>query len=547
MWTPETSQGYEAQKCRYRIASYLRGRGLDIGCGNEKICADAIGLDMGGKADIRLDLSADHALGLFSDGVFDYVFSSHCLEDFKATESILAEWWRVLRPEGHLILYGPDPDYYPHIGTVGANPNHQHDLYWQDVWKILEGFGNAQLVSASRHNQSNEYSWQLIIRKRYGFLKRLRASPLLKHLQFGSSNGQIPFPRKKITDKECLIIRYGAFGDAVWVTPALRRLKQDGYYIVYNCTSYSAEVLRENPHIGEFLIQERDAIPNDELPNYWKEISESFEKVINLSGSVEGDLLILQGTADYDLPHKKRHERCNVNYMDRTMEKCGYPQNRGMLPELHFTQNEEALASLIRAKYDENFLLLWSLSGSSLHKAYPYVHKVAMKIHQRYPDVVIFTVGDDMCKMLESWSHPNTFNRSGVWTIRQSMLMTKYADAVIGTETGVLNAASCYETPKIILLSHSSVENLTKYWLNCTALTANVHCQPCHRLIYDDECFKTTADVRAVDGQILPLRVNTDGARCMERIKPDRILEAFDGVYEAWRKKRKEKTNGKTG
>jgi ADP-heptose:LPS heptosyltransferase len=540
VWTPETSQGYEAQKCRYRIASFLRGRGLDLGCGDEKVSPGAIGIDCSGKAaNLQLDLSQDHALGLFSDGVFDYIFSSHCLEDFRATDAILAEWWRVIRPDGHLILYGPDPDYYPHVGTAGANPHHQHDLYWQDVWKILDSFGNARLISATRHHESNEYSWQLIARKREGFLKRLRAAPLVKHLQFGSNNGYMSFPRKKKTDKECLIIRYGAFGDAIWVTPVLKMLKKQGYYIVYNCTSYSAEVLRENPHIDEFMIQERDVVPNAELEQYWEEIGRGFEKVINFSGSVEGELLILQGSADYDLPHKERHKRCNVNYIDRTMERAGLPDAKGVRPELHFTQTEETLAQMLREKHKDKFLVIWSLSGSSLHKVYPYTHKVAMKIHQLYPDVVIFTVGDDFCKMLESWQNPNTLNRSGIWTIRQSMIMTKHADLVIGSETGVLNAASCFDTPKIVFLSHSSPENLTKYWTNCTPLSANVHCQPCHRLIYDDECFKTTADVRALDGQILPLKVNTDGARCMERLKPKQILEAFDKVHRAWQNKKR--------
>jgi len=170
MWTQEGSKGYEASKCRYRIASYLRGIGLDLGCGNEKVCNGAIGVDRGvdrggGKADIKLDLSANDSLRIFSDNYFDYVFSSHCLEDFIATEGILREWWRVIKPSGHLILYGPDKDYYPRVGTPGANVNHKHDFYWQDIWKILKRFGNAKLVSASRHNQSNEYSWQLIVKK----------------------------------------------------------------------------------------------------------------------------------------------------------------------------------------------------------------------------------------------------------------------------------------------------------------------------------------------------------------------------------------------
>jgi len=224
------------------------------------------------------------------------------------------------------------------------------------------------------------------------------------------------------------------------------------------------------------------------------------------------------------------------------MEVAGYPEAKGQLPELHFTEMEEALAQLIREAHKDKFLILWSLSGSSLHKCYPWTHIVAARIHQSYPDAVIVTVGDEMCKMLESWSHPNTLNKSGVWTIRQSMLMTKYADLVIGPETGVLNAASCYPTPKIVLLSHSSPENLTKYWQNCVPLAAPAHCQPCHRLIYDGECLKSQAQVKAVDGQLIPFNVRHEGAKCMEALQPERILETIEKFYRRWKNVRPKET-----
>ncbi|MHC4156225.1 MAG: methyltransferase domain-containing protein, partial [Planctomycetota bacterium] len=534
VWTPETSKGYEAQKCRYRIASYLRGTGLDIGCGNQKVCEKAIGIDIeGSAADIKLDISADSALGMFADGAFDYVFSSHCLEDFKCTEPILREWWRVIKPGGHLVLYLPDRKFYPQAGTAGANRNHQQDFEWPDIWAILKKFGNVKLVSATEHNESNEYSFQLVCRKTQGLLKRLLPAVITE--SFGKTNGSITFPRKKVTNKECLVIRYGAYGDAVWVTPVLRKLKSEGWRITYNCTPYSAEVLRACPWVDEFLLQERNVVPNAELGSYWEEIGQGFERVVNLCESVERTLLVQQGRPEYHLSHKKRHEMCNVNYQDRTMEVAGYPDAKGQLPELHFTGMEEALAQLIREHYKDKFFILWSLSGSSLHKCYPWTHIVAATIHQKYPDVVIATVGDEMCKILESWAHPNTLNKSDVWTIRQSMLMTKYADLVVGPETGVLNAASCYPTPKIVLLSHSSPENLTKYWQHCVALGAPVHCQPCHRLIYDGECFKSQVEVKAVDGQIVPINVRHEGAKCMEGLKPERIIEKIETFYRRWK------------
>jgi ADP-heptose:LPS heptosyltransferase len=518
MWSPELSKGYEVRKCRHRVISFCRGVGVDIGCGDEKICEQAIGIDRTGeKADIHLDLSANDSLRIFSDCYFDYVFSSHVLEDFMATEAILREWWRVVKFGGYLILYCPDPDYYPRIGTDGSNPAHQKDLYWQDVWEIIKGFGNARLIASSRHNESNEYSWMLVVQKKNGFLRK----PFEQ--LFGTNHkGSIAFPRKKITNKECLIIRYGAIGDAIWMTPVLRQLKKDGYYIVYNCTDYSAQVLRNNPNIDEFLIQEKDAITGGELDEYWKKIGDGFEKVLNFSGSVEGKLLVSQTSEEFNWSHNKRHTACNQNYQDRTMEVAGYPKLKGQQPELFFSEDEEILAQMFRANLKGRFAILWSLAGSAFHKGYPWSPYVAGELQKKYKDIVIITVGDNASRLIE-WDMPNTVNKSGVFTVRQSMILTKYVDLVVGPETGILNAASCFDTPKIVLLSHSSVENLTKYWRNCSSLKPkDCNCYPCHILHF------SSANICARGKHKI-------AAACMENIHPKEVYSEIEKYYLRWK------------
>ena len=83
MWSAKNElQGTEVSKCRHRIVSFLDGIGLDLGCGNEKICKDAIGIDITpqkGVTDLVLDLSANDSLGIFADDYFDYIFSAHLL------------------------------------------------------------------------------------------------------------------------------------------------------------------------------------------------------------------------------------------------------------------------------------------------------------------------------------------------------------------------------------------------------------------------------------------------------------------------------------
>jgi ADP-heptose:LPS heptosyltransferase len=478
------------------------------------------------KADIHFDRSANDALSMFSDNQFDYVFDAHQLGEFFATDAVLAEWWRVVAPGGYLILYEQDKDFYPHVGTPGAHNARKKDLSWEDVWDTLSRFGNAELVSHSRHNDSNEFSWQLVARKVFAVAKKPREIPDDK------IRGQICLPRKKVTDKEALVIRYGALGDILWVTPVLRKLKEDGYHVVMNCPEYPAQVLLENPNIDEFIIHKTSTdIPYVELTNYWQILAEGFEKVVNLTQSIEGLLVKCEGSDEYNWSHEKRHAECNVNYQDRTMELAGYPDCKGELPELFFSEIEEHLVRNRVNEHRDTFTILWAMSGSAFHKTYPWAEYVATEFLINHPDAQVITVGDETCKILE-WQNSKTVNKCGVWTVRQSFVMSKYADLVIGPDTGLLNAASCFNTPKIIFMSAGSHENLTKYWKNVTPLYAeDCECYPCHRLIYSNNCPKGTLTGVA--------------PKCMEHLKPEIVIEAIEKYYQAWKTRRTMQLNAK--
>lgn len=527
MWIPDS--GIEVRKCRHRIVSFLRGQGLDIGCGDEKINKSATGIGDSGKAvNVFLDLSANDSLKIFSDATFDYAFSCHQLQRFFAWKAVLREWWRVIRPGGHLILYVPDPDYCPRIRTEGADPMKLVDLYWRDVWDELKSFGNARKISASRHNESNEYSWLLVVKKTHAILRRI--SEYLADEK--SEKDSIVFPRRKVTNKECLVIRFGAIGDTTWVTPLFEKLKKDGYYVVYCTTERGAQVIKEDPNVDEFIVHEKKGnvirpATRENMQEYWDKISVGFEKVVNLTQTCEGRFLKIEGSDGYDWPHLKRHQECNGNYQDYIMEVGGYPELKGKLPVLHFTEMEEYMASRVKESNKDKFLILWSLAGSAFHKVYPWSEYVCHEICHRHKDIMVITVGDYTCRLLE-WNHPQVANKSGVFTVRQSMVMTKYADMVIGAETGILNVAAAFDTPKIVFLSHSSRENLTKYWKNCTPLWAlDCDCHPCHKLVYTNTCPRGN--------------VSGDAPKCMENIDPKEVIAAIEGYYQQWHKKKVEK------
>lgn len=99
---------------RPRALPWLDGRGLDLGCGLEKIVLEdrCIGVDAGGyqegcAADVYRDITD---LSCYSDGEFDWVYSSNVLEHIEDWEDALREWVRVVRVGGVVFLCVPWPE-----------------------------------------------------------------------------------------------------------------------------------------------------------------------------------------------------------------------------------------------------------------------------------------------------------------------------------------------------------------------------------------------------------------------------------------------------
>lgn len=87
-----------------RLAPYLVGRGIDIGCKWDQVTPDCRRFDLEHGDAQRIDEYVDEE--------FDFVYSSHCLEHLADPVDALRRWWGLVRPGGHLILVVPDEDLY---------------------------------------------------------------------------------------------------------------------------------------------------------------------------------------------------------------------------------------------------------------------------------------------------------------------------------------------------------------------------------------------------------------------------------------------------
>jgi len=169
--------GSETAKVRHLVLNYCNGYGCDVGFGGDKIKKDAVGIDFAkpyafagdDKVDIACDLSKD-AIPV-PDNTYDYVYSSHLIEDFEDTERILKDFIRILKNNGNLILVFPDQPEYERICQLTNQPlniYHVHkDMgfdYMMNCLKNLEqqGLGSAELLFKS--NIEIDYNVVIVVK-----------------------------------------------------------------------------------------------------------------------------------------------------------------------------------------------------------------------------------------------------------------------------------------------------------------------------------------------------------------------------------------------
>jgi ADP-heptose:LPS heptosyltransferase len=325
-------------------------------------------------------------------------------------------------------------------------------------------------------------------------------------------------------------LRYGGFGDMIQVSSILPHLSNQGYHITVFTTPRGHEILETDPHIDEFILQDTDQVPNEELVPYWDCWSKKYDKWINLSESVEGTFLALPGRTFYMWPTNARHKLLNVNYLEFTHILAGVPSV--FQPKFYPTDKEIKKACTRYAKYKRNAskIILWVLDGSSVHKHWPWMDNAFARILTQYPDAKIVTVGNELSSLLEAgWENePRIITKSGKWGIRDTLSFALECDMVIGPETGVMNAVAMADMPKIMFLSHSSPENISKHWVNCHALTPeSCRCWPCHKMIYGWEyCSRKSETLKFNDNELI-----IDGAECQMNISLAQFWEAFNIAY----------------
>lgn len=138
--------GGETGRNRNWFLPFCRGTGVDLGCGCAPIHERAIRIDRTeGHGHITGDVSS---LPWFQDGVLDYVYASHVLEDFADWWPVLREWTRVIRVGGHLCIAVPDHQEFRKAVAAGQpdNGDHKHESYAGELTSYIKGIGGFEVM-----------------------------------------------------------------------------------------------------------------------------------------------------------------------------------------------------------------------------------------------------------------------------------------------------------------------------------------------------------------------------------------------------------------
>lgn len=138
---------------------YLRGEGIDIGCGNDPILPNVQPFDM--------EHGDANKITEYVNKTFDFVFSSHCLEHMVNPGEALNEWWKLVKPNGHLFFLVPDEDLYEqgvwpsmfngdHKSTFTISKKESWSPVSHNVIDLVKSLPNAEVVEVILHD--HEYN-----------------------------------------------------------------------------------------------------------------------------------------------------------------------------------------------------------------------------------------------------------------------------------------------------------------------------------------------------------------------------------------------------
>jgi SAM-dependent methyltransferase len=184
--TPEQyrAAGSETAKYRHLTAPFCVGAGVDVASQGDVVVPWAISFDLpveeflaysGGqppKGPIHLRGHADKLP--FESHSLDFVYSSHLLEDYVQEDRwrVVAEWARVVRPGGHVVILVPEVERWHYcVHVLGQSPNDSHkppEPSLGDISEIAQQIGMEVVTEKFTDCYPHDYTIMAVLRKPNG-------------------------------------------------------------------------------------------------------------------------------------------------------------------------------------------------------------------------------------------------------------------------------------------------------------------------------------------------------------------------------------------
>ena len=149
--------------------TYLKGKVIDIGGGSDAVTENAEVFDLEHG-------DAQHILKYKHKESYDCVYSSHCLEHMQDVPLALSKWWKLVKPEGYMIIVVPQEDLYEqkiwpsvfadeHLATFRLQTEKSWSPASYDIFDLAQNLPNSSIISAELQDLNYDYS---LLGKRLG-------------------------------------------------------------------------------------------------------------------------------------------------------------------------------------------------------------------------------------------------------------------------------------------------------------------------------------------------------------------------------------------
>ena len=325
------------------------------------------------------------------------------------------------------------------------------------------------------------------------------------------------------------LARFGGVGDNLIAAVALPGLKKKYGRVEVVTSNPQGIVFEGNPSIDKLSITDKDTIPISP-PEAWQgwfnKRAVEYDFFIHLSHSCETLRALLPTQTQFWWPAEWRRKFCDHNYLETVLDICGLPHEFG---PLFFPTVEEKVQAFETKQKVGSPCIGWVISGTRIDKAYPHSPTVIAKLIREVAPVVMLgaplpSQNFHMAQGIQADVQRANGSDAGLhlalspnaerptWPIRRVLAFAQVCDIVISPDTGPAWATAFEPNAKVMLLSHASVENITKHWVNTVSLHADdtVPCWPCHQLHSTGETCTPNPEKTA--------------AACISSISPDTIV-----------------------